>query len=255
MKIGLALSGGAARGVAHIGIIKALEEIGIKPGTISGVSAGAIVGAYYAAGMTTAEMLKIAAKTNLFSIKAFRLGKAGLFKPTSLKRELEKHFNGLTFEQLKIPLTVVATDIIKVESCYFSTGELVPVLLATSAIPMIYVPVEYRGKMLVDGGLLNNLPVEPLTDFGCNAIIGCHVNPIDKTVEHIRFRSVIDRSIHIAIGVSVREKMKDCTLFIEPPALSHFGIFDMNKVEEIAKAGYDYVIGMRDEIEKALDGL
>jgi NTE family protein len=255
MKIGIALSGGAARGVAHIGILKALEEIGVKPNVISGVSAGAIIGAYYAAGTKPDEILNLAAKTNLFRLRTFRFGKGGLFTPVSLNAELEKMFHNLTFEQLNLPLTVVATDLIKVESCYFSTGEIIPVLLATSAIPMVYVPVEFNGRLLVDGGLLNNLPIEPLQVSGCDVIIGCHVNPIDKTLHDISLRLVMDRSIHIAIGVPVREKIISCTLFIEPPALSRFGMFDMNKVEMIAKVGYDYVIGMRSEIEKVLSGL
>ena len=252
MKIGIVLSGGAARGIAHIGILKALNELGIKPDVISGTSAGAIIGAYYAAGFTPDEILRIASATNMFRLSDILFNKGGLFKASTLRFQLEKNLKGLTFEELKLPLFAVATDFTNASSYYFSSGEIIPALLASSAIPGLYQPVEHKSLTLVDGGLLNNLPTEPLTGI-CDIIIGCHVNPIDKNMSNISIREAIDRSVHIAIGKSVREKEKLCHLFIEPPQLSKYGLFDLNKATELFNIGYHYTLKFKEDIEKLLN--
>lgn len=249
MKTGFVLSGGAARGIAHIGVIKALGEMGVKPDMISGTSAGAIIGAFYAAGYDSEAILKIASSTNMFSFTDLQFMKSGLFKPSTLKSQFEKNLKINTFEQLQLPLIVTATDFINAESCYFSEGELIPALLASSAIPGIYLPVEYNGLTLVDGGLLNNFPIEPLIGK-CEVIIGIHVNPIPKNIDGLLIRGVIDRSVHIAIGNTVRYKEKQCTLFIEPPQLSKFSLFDTDKAQEIAEIGYNYTLQLKNKIEK-----
>ena len=248
-KIGLALSGGAARGIAHIGIIKALEEFGIKPGIISGVSVGSIVGAYYAAGYQANEIFKIAASTKMYRITDLRLTQGGIFKPTALQTDLEFHFKNLTFEKLKLPLTVCATDFINCKPVFFSEGELVPVLLGSSAMPAFYEPVEYRNMTILEGGLTNNLPVEPLLN-NCDIIIASHVNPLNAECKKLSIANVIDRSFHIAVSESMKQKKTMCHLFIEPPLLSKFGILDMDDAENIFKTGYDYAISQKKQVEK-----
>ena len=251
MKIGFVLSGGAARGIAHIGVIKALNEMGIKPDIISGTSAGAIIGAFYAGGYDSDAVLKIASSTNMFSLSDIQFSKSGLFKQSTLRSQLEKNLRLHTFEELQLPLIVTATDFIKAESYYFSEGDLIPALLASSAIPGVYLPVHYKGLTLVDGGLLNNFPIEPLIGK-CDSIIGIHVNPIDKNIDNLHIRGAVDRSVHIAIGNAVHYKEKQCRVFIEPPELSKFGLFDTNKAQEIAKIGYLYTMQLKGNIEKAL---
>lgn len=251
MKTGIALSGGGARGIAHIGVLKALEELNIKPDVISGVSAGAVVGAFYAAGFTTIQILNIAANTSMFSITDFSFNKPGLFKMESLKQLLQRYLNNLTFEKLNIPFVVTATDFVKCEPVYFSEGELIQPLLASSAIPVMFQPVKYRDKFLVDGGILNNLPVEPLF-ARCEKIIGVHVNPIDKTSSDFNLLTVIDRVVRIATENTVIPKKHLCNIFIEPPQLAPYGIFDVDKAKDIATAGYDYTMSLRNEIVDAL---
>lgn len=248
---GIALSGGAARGIAHIGVLKALEEFGIKPKLISGVSVGAIVGAYYAAGYPTDEIFKIAAATKMYRIADLRLSQGGIFQPNALQGDLEDHFKNLTFEKLEIPLIVSATDFVNCKPVYFSDGELVPVLLGSSAMPAFYPPVEYRNLFLIEGGLTNNLPVEPLLNK-CDVIIGSHVNPLSTESNTINIAKIIDRSFHIAVSENLNNKIKLCQLFIEPPALSKFGILDMDEAKNIFDIGYNFTIRLKQEIEKFL---
>jgi len=247
---GLVLSGGGARGFAHVGVLKALQELGIKPEMISGVSSGAVMGAYYAAGFSFDDIIKIVQQTELFHFRDLSILKPGLFTINTVKKCLEKQLKNLTLEQLRIPLIVSATDFREGKSVYFSKGDLVEALLASSAIPVLYQPVIMNEQLLVDGGLVNNFPVEPLLNV-CDTIIGVHVNPL-RTVNknNLNIPTVIDHSFHLAIMNSVRRKQQQCTLFIEPAELIRYGMFDMNDAEAIAAIGYQCTMGLGKEIEE-----
>src|ERR1700754_1937451 len=158
MKIGLALSGGGARGIAHIGVIKALEELNIKPDVISGTSAGSIVGVLYASGMRPNEIFDVVSHLSIFKSVKIAWAWSGLLKMEGLQALLTKHIPDNTFESLKIPLTVAATEIRLGEIRYFSSGELGPAVIASCSIPGIFDPVHFDGHLYVDGGLLDNLP-------------------------------------------------------------------------------------------------
>ncbi len=250
MKTGIALSGGGTRGFAHAGVLKAMDEIGIKLSAISGASVGAVIGAYYAAGFPVNEIVAIVKGAELFKISALRFLKPGLFKTDAVRASLDKHLSGLTFEGLKIPLFVNATDFENNKCIYLSEGILVDALLASSAIPGIFNPVELNGMKLVDGALLNNFPIEPLLP-DCASILGVHTNPVGhEDVSTLKIRSVIDRSFHIAISGSIMSKKEKCTLFLEPPALSKYGMFDFDDAEAIAALGYEYAMQHKKELEK-----
>jgi len=247
---GIVLSGGGARGFAHVGVLKALHEMGIKPGIISGTSSGAVMGAYYSAGFNFDDIIEKVKNTELFSFKAFSLFKQGLFNTISVRKYFEKHLLNFSFEQLNVPLVVAATDFQTGKSCYFSKGSLIPALLASSAIPVLYQPVVIDEMTLVDGGLSNNFPLEPISS-SCDIIIGVHVNPLHNVdVNHLGISSVIDRSLHLAIANSANRKRQQCSVFIEPPQLVNYGMFDMDHAEEIAAIGYNYTMQLRMEIEK-----
>ncbi len=234
---GLVLSGGGARGIAHIGVFRALDELGIQVNTISGVSAGAIFGAFYAAGISNPEMMKIATEANLFDLMDFRIGKPGLFKSEAIRKTLERNLPISKQEDLPIPLIIAATDFIHAKTDYFTQGELVKNLVASSAIPVIFQPEIIENKVYVDGGLLNNLPVEPLIGK-VDVLIGIHVNPINKSIKDLTLRNMVERSFHMAISNSIREKSVLVDVFIEPEALKHFHVFDMEHASEIAAIGY-----------------
>ena len=161
-KIGLVLSSGGFKGLAHIGVLKALEENNIKISAIAGCSMGAIIGAYYAAGKTPEEIEEFSVKQTFRSVLNFSISKLGLDKLTKMK-ELIEEFTGVTkFRQLKIPLYINATNITQKKEVVFHHGELFRAIRASIAIPGIFAPLKIRNDYYVDGGVLNNLPVSIL---------------------------------------------------------------------------------------------
>lgn len=238
-KIGLTLSGGGARGLGHLGVIKALEEVGVTPDIISGTSAGALIGAFYSAGYSTDAIIKITKKTDFFSIKHILFGKAGILNMNAFESLIEEHIPGNDFTFLKKTLFVAATDIVNGETVYFSTGPLSKAVMASACIPMVYEPIKHNDTYFLDGGLMDNFPVEIIRDK-CDFLIGVAVNSISKQLKDLHMKDMLDRSFHLALGASVKEKAKKCDLFIAPPEMSRFGMFDMDKVDEIIEYSYNY---------------
>lgn len=173
MKIGLALSGGGARGFAHIGVLKALLDHGFEPEMVSGASAGGLVGALYASGHPPEEIMAIFAKAKIRTVFSLSTKLVGFLKMEKIERFFELYFPHNSFEKLVIPLTINATDIQAGQIVYFHEGELVRPLMASCCIPVLFEPVHINGRMLVDGGILNNLPVEPLLGK-CGFVVGVH---------------------------------------------------------------------------------
>ncbi len=246
-KIGIALSGGGARAIAHLGILSALEEFGIKPSIISGTSAGAIAGAFYAGGYSIKETLEIIENGHFFSFSNILFEKQGLFSMNPFEKIYNQYFPKNSIDDLNIPLFISATDILKGELVYFSSGNLAKALLASSCIPLVFQPVSYNDTLFVDGGVLNNFPVEPLINK-CDFIIGVNVNSIKKEVTEIHMNNIIDRSFHLALNSDVQNKITDCHLFLEPPNMSQFSIFDLKKTQEIYNYGYNYCISLETKI-------
>jgi NTE family protein len=236
-KFGLALSGGGIRGVAHLGVIKAMEECGIKPSVISGTSAGAIVGALYASGLSPQQILDIVIKEKFFSYRSILFRKAGIFDMNMFERVYAKHIGTDSFESLSIPLFVATTDIVKCESVIFSSGPLFKALLASSCVPLIFQPVHFADRILLDGGITDNFPVETIKPL-CDVMIGVHVNSLTMDVTQIHMKDTLDRSFHLVLSGTIAEKAKHCNIFIEPENMSRFGMFDFNKVNEIFEVGY-----------------
>ncbi|MBC7919916.1 MAG: patatin-like phospholipase family protein [Ferruginibacter sp.] len=247
MKIGLALSGGGARGIAHLGVLKALLEQGIQPAMISGVSAGAIAGALYAAGYHPDEVLEIIISTNMFRFLRPAMSRVGILKMERTDELYLKYLTGNEFEKLNIPLIVSATNLNLGETVYFSRGELIKPLQASSCIPVLFEPVRFNGNTYVDGGILNNLPVEPLLDT-CDFIIGVHTNPYDTQQKLTSVRAVMERSLLLAVHYNVKERVKRCDLFIEPGDLRRFATFDLAKGREIFDIGYQHTMKLVDQL-------
>lgn len=239
-RIGLSLSGGGMRGFGHIGVIQALEENGYKPEAIAGCSAGAVVGALYAAGYTPQAMLEIADQSNLFPATAFRFRRTGFLDTRFLSDIIRKHIPDNSFEALKIPLHVATTNFSTGRVSYVNQGPLDSALLASCSIPLVFSPIERGNDIYYDGGILDNLPIEPLRRR-CNMLIGVNVNALD-TVDPSQMTTArtLDRIIHLAISHSVRENAKRCDLYIEPPDMLKFGIFDKKKHREIYQYAYEY---------------
>jgi NTE family protein len=140
-----------------------------------------------------------------------------------------------------MPLTVVATNVKKGKSKFFYSGDLVIPILASSCLPVIFNPVVIDKKLYIDGGILNNLPVEPLIGH-CDRIIGVHTNPIDAKNLPSNMKAVFERTMMMTINYNVYARKGKCDVFLEPKALSKFNVFDFKKGQEIFDIGYHYTI-------------
>lgn len=239
MKIGLVLSGGGARGICHLGVIKALEEFNVRVDYISGTSAGAITGCLYSYGYKPEEVLEMI--TSASFAKTIRLAWTwmGLLSLEGLRQLLIRHIPENTFETLKIPVTIAATEIKKGKIEYFTQGELIPAILASCCVPAVFNPVQHNGGLYVDGGVLDNLPVKAIHDK-CDFIIGSHCNFIRSDVDLKNLRSVVERSLLMAISGNTTTSKTLCNVLIEPPDVGKFSGFDLGKAKEIFDIGYTY---------------
>ncbi len=236
-KVGLVLSGGGARGIAHLGLIKAMEERKIPIDMISGTSAGAIIGALYASGRTTDEILHMVKSVSTYQLLSPAYSLKGVLKIEVLMKFLRKYIDKDSFDDLKIPLTVAATNINKGVTDYFSSGEMFTAICASSCIPVLFHPIEYKGYTYIDGGILNNLPIEPL-ESRCDTIIASHTNPILEEFEPRNARQVMERTLMMAIVCNVEVRKSKCDHFIEPPELGQYNVLDLRSADDIYEKGY-----------------
>jgi NTE family protein len=239
MTTGLVLSGGGARGIAHLGVIKGLQEKGVVIHRVSGTSAGAIVGALFAYGYAPDKIFEILKTLSIFKSLRPAWTWTGLLKMDGLQELLHSHIPENSFAALKIPLTVAATEIRKGRIHYFSEGELIPAIIASCSIPAIFNPVHFNGGMYVDGGIFDNLPVRPIRNQ-CDFIIGSHCNHISSNFDGKSLKVVIERSMLMIINANTQVSRKLCDVFIEPPNLDRFGSFDISKAQEIFDIGYEF---------------
>lgn len=238
--IGLTLSGGGMRGIAHIAVLKALEEYNLKPQIISGTSAGSIIGAFYSLGKTPDEMIEIVKQTTFFSRSYLRLSKNGIFSSNFILKLFKDHFPEDNFSVLKIPVYVAATELTHGIVDFFSEGELFGPLLASSSVPFVLPPVRIGEKLYVDGGVLDNLPIEPIIDK-CDLLIASHVNSISYDgLQNMSLMKEFDRILHLAIAKSVYSKAKSCDIFLDPPKMTKFSLFNKRNLDEMFKEVYEY---------------
>lgn len=238
---GIVLSGGAVRGFAHLGVIKALHEADIFPDIISGVSAGSIVGAFYADGYEPEEVLEIFEASSFYKLVRFIFRGTGIFDTKGLRMLLKSNLRARNFEDLKKPLFISATNLISGEVEYFNKGSIVDKVIASSSIPVIFKPQRINNIPYVDGGLLNNLPLAPIKDK-CKKLIGVNVSPLEKNPNINGISNVAMRSIQISIANSVLAKEGLFDIYIEPEPLSDYGYFNVKKGKEIFDIGYNAAV-------------
>ena len=239
MNIGIVLSGGGARGIAHIGVLKALDELGIKFSIASGTSAGSIIASLYAYGYKPDEIFEQIKALSLLKSMRPSWAKAGFFTMEGVKELLIKAIPENNFSSLKIPLIVAATEIRKGAIHYFSEGELAPAIMASCSIPALFSPVSFNGGLYVDGGLLDNFPVFPVRDK-CDFIVGSHCNQISNDFDARSIKVMIERSLLIAVYANTQSSRNMCNVFIEPPNMDRFKVFDIGRAQEIFDMAYAY---------------
>jgi NTE family protein len=238
MKIGLALSGGGARGFAHLGIAQYLYEQNIRPDMISGTSAGAIAGAFLAAGYEPKRTMEIISDINFLKFFRPAMSWSGLVNLEKISDILKEYFPENSFEDFKIPLVIATTNFNKGENVNFDSGELIKPLLASASIPVIFKPIIIGDESYVDGGITNNLPVNVLKSH-VDFTIGVNVNPVGHSNQNGNMKEVLERTMLMIINYQTKEQAKLCDIFIEPQALSPYKVFSLSKAQEIYKIGYE----------------
>jgi len=238
IRLGIALSGGGARGIAHIGVLAALENYGIYPQAVSGTSMGAIIGLLYADGKKPKEILEIIKRYKFASIMGLNIARTGFIKTKRIESFIDENVVAKTFEELKLEYHVSATNLNEGAYRIFNTGELKRPVLASASIPVLFQPVDIDGDLYVDGGLLNNLPIEPIKK-SCDKIIGVHVNRNGRKDDIKSMKSVGDRCFRIAIWQTVRERLKECDFVIEPIKVYDFSTFSFDKADQLFEHGYN----------------
>jgi len=251
--LGLVLSGGGARGIAHIGVIKALRERGLALDLIAGSSSGAIVGALAAAGHTIETMLDFFETRSPFRLQMLTMRKAGFIDMDKVVDSFRDYFPENSFEALKIRLFLTATELANARLTIFESGPLIPAILASCSMPMVFTPMEINGRWYVDGGVINNFPVEPLRGR-CDVLVGHYASPLQvvRTTDLDGVLAVSQRALEVGMFFSSKMKFYECDVMLCPPELSRFGLFDTKNHREIFEIGYEAASSRVEEIAQAL---
>lgn len=238
-RLGIVLSGGGSRGIAHIGVLRALMEQGIQPDCVAGVSAGAVIGALYANGLSAAEMLDFFYQVNPYQITHMAFAKPGFLDLVKLVPDFQRYFPHDSFEGLQRKLSVLTADLLSGEPVVFDSGPLILPLLASSSVPLVFAPTEINGRWFCDGGVIDNFPASLLADR-CEVILGVHVSPIREMdpIEMTTSFAVLERCLEVGMFNNAVEKFAQCDLVIRPDDLIQYGMFDTKHFREIEASGY-----------------
>ena len=241
-KIGLALGGGAAKGIAHIGVLSALEETEVDISYISGTSVGAIVASLYAFNVDTKTIGSLARRLTMSKVTSFKLNKTGFFSTNSLRELMLEYLGEVNIEDAKIPLAIVATDINSGEEVIFTSGPVADAVCASAAVPGIYIPVVIDGRTLVDGGLVQNVPVRPLRTMGAGVTIASNLSGVHHYSEPSHVVDVMRNAFEIAVSQHTKAQLKGVDLLISMD-LSDFSLRDnTERYDELFAIGYDSTV-------------
>ena len=252
VRLGVAFGGGGLRGIGHIGVIKAFEELGIKPDFIAGTSVGSIIGSLYAAGLSSEQMAAELKKLRVKDIKNSRL----IWRPSdseNIETLLKKIFNkDLMFSELQTPLTVVATDIRRGTEVEITGGSVAKASSGSCAVPGIFSPVEYEDMHLVDGGLKNNVPADVVRNMGANIVFAIDVNRgRGQGIESMKILDVLKASLGMVMQANVQKRLEYADVVIMPE-LEKYSSSKLGDIDEMIKAGYDAVMSQKSLIVRYL---
>lgn len=240
-KFGLVLSGGGTRGFAHLGAIEALHEAGIYPDVISGTSAGAIVGAFVAAGKKPLEIAELFKQGSFFQYTKLQIPRDGLMKLDGLKELIAKEIQTENIEDLQIPLFVTVSNLNTGEVEYRNRGRLDENVLASSSIPILFAPVKMNGHLFVDGGLLDNIPVEPIK-LDCEKIIISNISPINLKDNFKNLIQIATRTFYMSVNANMIKVKKYATYYVEPKGIEEYEILSRTHADELYKLGYQAML-------------
>jgi NTE family protein len=235
-RIGVALGGGFARGLAHVGVLKVLIENGIPIDALAGVSAGSIIAAVFATGASHAQMVEAARRVRWSNFARWTFHPLGLASNWRMDQMLRNLLRCSTFEDLAKPLAVVAADIATGEPVVFRQGDLIPPLRASCSFPGLFTPVAYQGRLLVDGAIVASVPVAPLREGGVDAVIAVHLKSNGPPRAPSNLFQVIGKAFQIVDGRNEPAWKRDCDVLIEPD-VTEFSWDDFRRADDIIKTG------------------
>ena len=236
--IGVALSGGGARGFAHAGALKAMHAMGIRPSMLAGCSAGSVVAVMTAAGLMPEEILELFSSVKFTDFCELSVPKNGFFKMDGFCKFLKKNIPYANLEDLPVPTTVVATDIGRGEAVYFDRGPLVERVAASCSMPIVFQPMKVDGRHLVDGGVLHNLPAAPLRGK-CDTVIGVNCSPPANNEEYKdTILDIAQRSYSLMAKTNAVYDSRLCDIVIETPAIAQYRVFDLSGIRDVYDNGY-----------------
>ncbi|HVE58294.1 MAG TPA: patatin-like phospholipase family protein [Pyrinomonadaceae bacterium] len=251
-KVGLALSGGAARGFAHLGVLKVLAEHQIPLDFISGTSAGSIVGAAIACGLNVAQIIEIGKKMTWFKVSGFPYSTKGLLSNAPMGELLRKNLPFQNIEDLPIPFAAVACALETGEEIVFKDkGDLPTAIRASCAIPGVFVPVEYEGKNLIDGGVTSLVPAKAVKKMGAEVIIAVDVNACGATYWNSpnTFLGVLFQSTMLLLRTAGKSQHYRADVVIIPQ-IAHLRPDEIGKMDEFIRLGEEAALEKIDEIKK-----
>lgn len=251
--IGLALGGGFARGIVHVGVLKVLEEENIPVRYIAGTSVGALIGAAYCSGVTPDELEQIASRVRFRDLARWTLSRYGFATNLRMTSFLNRVLKVKTFEQLRIPLAITATDFTTGEGVVFRSGPLAEPVRASCAYPGVFLPVTINGRLLVDGMLAHSLPSKPVREMGADRVIAINLKSSWGTAEGPRhIFDVIGQCFAIAQNMNCAGARQCADLVIEPD-VTGFRYDDFEHSPELVKIGEAAARAALPEIRKWMD--
>ncbi len=250
-KVGLALSGGSVRGAAHLGVLEVLEREGIRPDCVAGTSAGSVVGAVYCAGLDLDEIKQLALHLHWKKLGRVTRPRLGFLDGQRLEQYLDETIGHLQFEELEIPLAAVAVDIVRGELVVLKEGPVAPAVRASCALPGVFTPVERGAQILVDGGVLNNLPVSVVREMGADYVIAVDLLP--STIWGARPRNLFEMfylSFYTLLRAAHSEASEaDCLIV---PAIGQLNWVDLSQVEVLIEKGHEAAEAKIEQIKQDL---
>jgi NTE family protein len=270
-RIGIALCGGAARALSHIGVLQVLEDVGVEISAVSGCSMGAIIGSIYSTGVDLKEMESFVTSTdwrNFFILSFLSPSRTGIINDRKVDEVLKKFLGNKTFTDCKKDFCCVAVDIIKGKKVVFNSGSLMEAVKASMAIPGVFPPVYRQDEMFVDGGIMEPLPTDALKNLNVNFIIASSIifksansdyADYDKKAganknsenKKLSIQAILDKSMSIIHTQITKSYLLDAQIIIEPK-IGDFGFFDFSKGKEIIERGRKAAIEKIPEIKRKL---
>lgn len=254
-RIGLALSGGAARGIAHVGVLRALVEHNIPIDAIAGASAGALIGGCYATGLPIEQLEQLARTFRWRHTSRLSFSGLGVQSNAPMEKFLRRHLPVTRFEDLKIPFAAMVTDLEKGESIiYRDQGDLPFAIRASCCVPALYTPArDAEGRYLIDGGIVKNLPITETRDLGADLVIAVDVNREGaKFFDHPRTALGVLTHVFVAVERIVSNQERETADLMIAPKTGHIRWDQTWRSPELVELGYEATIAAMDDIKELI---